>query len=109
LKFQPDLHLVINGTFFAGVQLGTSALRDQVRIVSGGGDIVMRGTSNQQYGVLGYAGNYIHSGTGTIEMVGDTFAGSPMGIRLNLSGGNVMGSFIISEATSKPCHQDVGE
>jgi hypothetical protein len=92
-----------NGTYFTGVQLGEWNLRDQVRIVSGGGDIVIRGTSNQSNGLLGHAGNYVHSGTGQITLAGNSFGtASVIPLRLNQSGGNVMGSFFISEATVSP-------
>ncbi len=97
--------VAFNGTFNDGVRFGTSQIRDQVRVLSEGGDIVVRGSTNQnsRYGILGYAGNRIHSGTGVIDFSGTTFGNQRgMGIRLNWLGGAAMGSFLISESTQNP-------
>lgn len=94
-----------SGTYPTGVELGTSAVRDQVRIFSSGGDVVIRGATNQGSGngFRSWSGLNLQSGAGQIEIVGNAFgASSPRGLVVNEGGGTVMGSYIISQAEQSP-------
>ena len=69
-----------DGTYNDGVRFGASQVRDQVRILSGGGDITVRGSSNQsgRAGIMGLAGNRVESGTGVISFSGITYGNQPV-------------------------------
>ncbi|MFM1795327.1 MAG: hypothetical protein RLZZ340_4, partial [Actinomycetota bacterium] len=79
------------GSMLGGIELGTSEVANNVEILSAGGDITIRGYSNLNsslnYGIRGFQGLNINSGSGAIAMEGQTdgITGSNLGQSIELS------------------------